>query len=168
MGLTHTLTPTSYDLSAVWLRLQEAEERFGLVGAVHTCLYGVLQHRVHRAWSEMIRQLQHQLSVQMRPTLTMLVHVHAHWKVQCTGVKEDLNVCALVSVKNPAAQERNTQYFVVHSVLTAPNGKGVSSTSDGKPTEQLPVATNPYTTYAKGFKSTLCLHVFETFLSSSC
>lgn len=77
---THTHSPTSDDLSAVWLRLQEAEERFGLVRAVHTCLHGVLQHCVHRAGPEMIRQLQHQLPVQMWAALAVLIHVHAHWR----------------------------------------------------------------------------------------
>lgn len=70
---------TSDDLPAVRLGLQEGVEQLGLVGTVHTGLDGVLQDLVDRPRPKVVRQLQHQLTVQVRPAVTVLVHVHTNW-----------------------------------------------------------------------------------------
>lgn len=69
---------TSDDLASVRLRLQEAEQNFGLKRTVYTGLDRMLQDRVHRTRPKMIRQLQQQLAVQVRPRLSMFIHVHAN------------------------------------------------------------------------------------------
>jgi len=70
--------PHSDNLPAVGLRLQEGVEQLGLVGAVHTGLHRVLQHLVDGAGPKVVRELQNQLTIQMRPTVAVLVHVHTH------------------------------------------------------------------------------------------
>lgn len=58
--------------------LQRAEQNFRLVRAVYTRLDHLLQHRVHWTWSKVVWQMLHLLPVQVRTTVSMLIHVHTH------------------------------------------------------------------------------------------
>lgn len=61
------------------MSLQSAEQHLRLVRTVYTRLHDLLEHSVHWAWAKVVWQMLHLLPVEVRTTVPVLVHIHAHW-----------------------------------------------------------------------------------------
>lgn len=71
---------TSDHLPPPCVGLQGAEQDLGLVRTVYAALHHLLQHGVHRARPEVVREMLHLLPVQVGATVPLLVDVHTHWE----------------------------------------------------------------------------------------
>lgn len=108
---------TSDDLSScVWLALEERQQHWRLIRAVHTSLNCLLKHCVDWSGAKVVRELLHQFSVKMWPIVTVLVHIHAHWKDRKT-IKHWNNLTNLNIFEFFQAKGKQTSHIYMRTQL---------------------------------------------------